>query len=235
MDGVDRDRIYNLYPYMPETVAEIPNPPQQAFTDFSEVGVDALLSTFGDLDAFWYIRRIDYETTVPGFWEALRERGYFVLDTRERNNGMLVSRVQYVPDNLENSPRFGDAIRLRAVTDVNATVAACDDINVSSFWTAEDEIPLDYSGSLRLLNADGVKVAQSDAGLGVLGSSQWEVDGLYADERTLTVPCDLPPGDYRLTLGVYYYQAPDEFLATIPTVLDGIEPNTALLREITIR
>jgi hypothetical protein len=234
LDGVDHSRIYHLHPDMPDVTAQIPTPLEQTFTDASHSGVNALLETFGVLDAFWYIRRVDHKTEVSAFWEIMRQRGYFVLDTRERNDGMLVSRVQFVPDNLENSPRFGDNIRLRAVTDVSETVSPCDTINVSSFWAAAGDIPLDYSGSLRLLNANGEKVGQSDAGLGVLGSSQWQPGELYADERTLAVPCELPPGNYRLTLGVYYYQAPGEFLVTSQADEGDIEPNTVLLREIIV-
>jgi hypothetical protein len=233
LHGVDRERIYHIYPTMPETLAQISTPPEQGWTDFSAAGVEAMLATVSEWDNFWYVRRADYDTAIPEFWEALQEQDYLILDTRERNDGMLVSRVQVVPPTLENSPRFGEALQLRAVTQVNTTVAACDTIQVNSFWTATDTVTLDYSGSLRLLNADGVKVAQSDAQLGITPTGLWELDGLYVDERELAVPCDLPAGTYTLAFGVYYYQAPDVYL-TLAGGESAQEENTLVIREVEV-
>lgn len=225
LDGVDRDRLYHVFPDMPEVLAEIPNPPNQNFTDFSESGVDALLAQLGDVESFWYIRRDDYVSAIPAFWDALAQRDYLVLDTRQRNDGMLVSRVQRVPATLENSPVFGEMLRLRAVSDVSETVSACEALTLNTFWRAEMNAPVDYSVSLRLLDMNGEKVAQSDSGLGIVGTSQWDSEQLYADERTLTIPCELPAGDYQLYLAVYYYQAPDAFLA----VAGGESPESTML------
>lgn len=212
LHGIDRERIHHIYPPMPEIEAEIPNPPEQTFTDFSAGGVDELLNIFGELDAFWYIRRVDYETAIPDFWQVLTERGYLIVDTRERNDGMLVSRVQYVPPTLENSPLFGDQMRMRGVSAVDAEVRACDTLRLQTFWEADAEIDLDYSGSLRLLNRNGEKVAQSDAQLTAVGTRLWELGQLYVDDRELVIPCEVPAGEYDLMLSVYFYQDPGTLL-----------------------
>jgi hypothetical protein len=107
------------------------------------------------VEAFWYVRRYDYETAVPSFWQALDERGYAVVDTRERNDGMLVSRVVAVPDARADSPLFAEVIQLRAVSEITSLVAACETLGFTLFWEAVGEIPLDYSGSIRLLNENG--------------------------------------------------------------------------------
>jgi hypothetical protein len=234
LDGVARERLYHIYPSMPDVIAEIPNPPQTAFTDFSDEGIDDLLQTFGTLEAFWYVRRYDYETAVPSFWQALDERGYAVVDTRERNDGMLVSRVVAVPDARADSPLFAEVIQLRAVSEITSPVAACETLGFTLFWEAVGEIPLDYSGSIRLLNENGEKVAQSDAGLGLIGTSQWQPGELYADQRPMTLPCELPPGTYNFNLGVYYYQAPGEWLTVSGGTLSPSEPNTVTLQTIVV-
>ena len=64
---------------------------------------------------------------------------------------------------------------------------------------------IDYAVSLRLLNAAGEPVAQHDdwpAG-GLLPTSQWQVDDYVQDRHILTLPADLPPGEYQLAVVVY--------------------------------
>jgi hypothetical protein len=56
-----------------------------------------------------------------------------------------------------------------------------------------------------LVGADGRAVAQADgppAG-GAQPSSGWVAGEIVIDPRTLALPADLPPGDYRIRVGFY--------------------------------
>jgi hypothetical protein len=51
-------------------------------------------------------------------------------------------------------------------------------------------------------------VAQDDAAMGDLATSQWAVDELTFDRHSLVLPADLPPGQYDLAVSVYWYADP---------------------------
>jgi hypothetical protein len=62
-----------------------------------------------------------------------------------------------------------------------------------------------YKIFLQLLNSDGVLVAQRDT-LPVSGSrptESWQVGEIIADRQGLSLPADLPAGDYQLIVGLY--------------------------------
>jgi hypothetical protein len=232
--GVNADSLLHIYP--PDTLDPVSmrNPPQLALTDWTEPAVELFAGELMASEAFWYVRPVDHDSLLPTLWTTLAENDYFILDTRPRGEGLLVSRVAAVPETSENSPVFGGLLRLRAVTDVNEVVAQCDALTLQSLWTREVEIPADYSASIKLINADGEQVAQSDAQLGTVSTTSWIEGEFYADQRSLTVPCDAPPGDYTLVLAVYFYQAPNDLLP-VEGVTVGEFGDLALIRNVTVR
>ncbi|MFN8378789.1 MAG: glycosyltransferase family 39 protein [Anaerolineae bacterium] len=67
---------------------------------------------------------------------------------------------------------------------------------------------LDYSIGFQLLNDAGQLIAQSDGpinhyGNTIVQTSQMEPGRIYMDKRTLSLPADLPPGEYQLAVVVY--------------------------------
>lgn len=216
LQGVDSERIYHIAP-VSDVIETIPNPPEQIVMSDNPQALTALEETLLEFSSFWHIARIDHETEATAFWESLSDAGYFPVDVVERNDGMLVSRYIYVPPILENSPQFGEHIRLRSTTDLDSAVRACDVISLNTFWTTEGEIPLEYSGTLALMQ-NGERLISNDNRLSTVGSNKWEAGKIYADQRQLQVPCDMPAGDYDLTFAIYYYQAPNDRL---PMTVDG--------------
>lgn len=68
--------------------------------------------------------------------------------------------------------------------------------------------PLDYSIGVQLLDRAGQLVAQSDGPINHYGetlvqTSQLEPGRIYMDERTLSLPAGLAPGEYQLAVVVY--------------------------------
>ncbi len=73
-------------------------------------------------------------------------------------------------------------------------------------WQVPGPTPADYSVSLRLLDAAGNRVAQSDKPLmdgDYRGPSQWSSGQTEADWHLLPVASTVPPGEYRLAALVY--------------------------------
>ncbi len=100
-------------------------------------------------------------------------------------------------------------------------------IDARLWWqvsAGETPPPLDYSISLRLRDAQGNTVAQSDGpiqhyGTEVVQTSRMEPGRLYMDVRQLTLPADLPPGDYHLAVAVY--QSWDDVRLLLPDGSDA--------------
>ncbi|GAB4552074.1 MAG: hypothetical protein OHK0023_19610 [Anaerolineae bacterium] len=89
--------------------------------------------------------------------------------------------------------------------DVPLSARSGDFLPVSLLWTHEgwvDRAPFDYSINLTLVNRAGETVAQRVAQpLGTFGGmSLWERGGYYRDHHALTLPADLPNGEYDLWL-----------------------------------
>jgi uncharacterized membrane protein len=84
-------------------------------------------------------------------------------------------------------------------------------IQTRLWWKVEQSPTLDYSMSLRLLDANGKLVTQVDGpinhyGVAVVNTSQLEPGRIYIDFRTLNLPQSILPGNYVLELVVYDWQ-----------------------------
>ena len=83
-------------------------------------------------------------------------------------------------------------------------------LTVTLVWQGEREMETSYRVFLHLLGPDGSLVAQSDgepAGW-TRPTTGWVPGEVVVDERVLSLPAALPPGEYRLTVGMYRYGGP---------------------------
>ena len=81
-------------------------------------------------------------------------------------------------------------------------------------------MPLDYTIFVHLIGPDGDTVAQHDGQPWwevPLPTSTWQPGEMLQDRHTLPLPSDLQPGEYRLEVGVYYWQT----LERLPVVENG--------------
>jgi len=108
------------------------------------------------------------------------------------------------------------------------------ELTVTLYWRAMAAMPLDYTVFVHLLTADGQLVAQHDDAPwweAPLPTSTWQPGEQLLDRHRLTLPADLPPGDYRLQIGVYYW----ETLERLPVLENGQPVNNFVeLGQITI-
>lgn len=90
-------------------------------------------------------------------------------------------------------------------------------LRVRLWWSTDVALPADYSVSLRLQHANGDIITQQDGGPQLRhlqanlydplpsGTSQWQPETLYIEERTLMLPNPLPSGEYGLAMVVYQW------------------------------
>ncbi len=83
------------------------------------------------------------------------------------------------------------------------SVRACQDVPFESWWRALDAPGADLGIGLVLADANGQGVVKVDAEPSGVRTIDWEADTYHLDGRTLFIPCDLPPGDYPLLIGLH--------------------------------
>jgi hypothetical protein len=80
-----------------------------------------------------------------------------------------------------------------------------DSLPLTLVWHMNQYVPVDYTVLIQLIDASGQLAAQWDSQPlnGVLPTSLWRSGGDIVDRHQVTLPNDLPGGDYRLIIGMY--------------------------------
>jgi hypothetical protein len=122
-------------------------------------------------------------------------------------NTKRLALYYFPPQPLKEFPvgiTLGDTILLeRAAT--QPTVQPGDPLPVALAWRTARPLAADYHVFVHLLNAAGERVAQSDGQPAVWTrpTSGWRVGETVEDRHGLSLPADLPPGNYSLVVGLY--------------------------------
>jgi hypothetical protein len=96
---------------------------------------------------------------------------------------------------------FGDQIELVGYS----THQAAGVLAVTLYWRCIEPPETNYSVFVHLLDTEYQIVAQHDGQPqgNAYPTSVWDVDEVLADEHPLSLPPDLPAGDYQLRVGLY--------------------------------
>jgi hypothetical protein len=168
------------------------------------------------------------------FWgEAERDREHIVehlLDTKTFQAGIDqwfgdVRFVQYVtpaemPDLTPSGARFGDSITLQGYALSTATLKPGDVLQVRLDWQTDAPLDTTYKVFVQLLNSDGGLAAQQDSepNSGSAPTTTWTPGQTVIDRHGLAIPRDLPPGTYKLIIGLYNR---DDSSARLPVATAG--------------
>jgi hypothetical protein len=172
-----------------------------------------LLTYIRDYDAFWLVYWGDEPIDYAGIFSNLGFRR--TASPYELHEGARLYSHRYDRFSDEAAIYYGDGeqdfFALRRY-EVRGEIAPGETIEVELWWTAEAPPPVDYSVSVFLLeDATGFTHVRHDGPPmnGQARTSLWEIGELQYDPHQLTLPDNLPPGDYTLGVKVYFYQAPD--------------------------
>jgi Dolichyl-phosphate-mannose-protein mannosyltransferase len=103
------------------------------------------------------------------------------------------------------SPRmYGDMFALRGAL-IPQVIRQGDRLHVDLWWSALKPLPLDYSAGVFLLDSQGNVRTQHDGPPGDKPTTQWATNALTFDRHSLPIPRDLPPGQYRVAVQIYWY------------------------------
>ncbi|MBE7554747.1 MAG: hypothetical protein HS126_27155 [Anaerolineales bacterium] len=103
-------------------------------------------------------------------------------------------------------------------------------LNLTLFWRPVSAVTTDYTVFLHLRNRTGATVAQRDSLplAGVYPTSRWQPGEIVIDPFTLSLPANLPSGQYTLWAGMYQLDT----LTRLPVANDTSGENAILLGEI---
>jgi hypothetical protein len=131
------------------------------------------------------------------------------------------------PALLQSPPMLGDQIKLMGarlqgsdLSDVTVPhIEAMPVLPLILAWQATRPIDTDYVTLVHLIAPDGTLAKQYDRAplQGVAPTTLWRTGDTLLDAYDLDIPGDLPPGDYRLLVGLYELAT----LARLPVQSDG--------------
>ncbi len=99
---------------------------------------------------------------------------------------------------------FGDQIALLGYQIDSESAAPGETLTLTLFWQAERPLDIEYQVFVHVLGDDGLPVAQSDKiNPGEFPTHRWPTDRYVPDTHRLTLPADLPPGNYRVVTGLW--------------------------------
>lgn len=196
-EGGDKDQ------FIPEPIDS-----QRFVTGLAKGDWRRLQPWLADHETLWIIRTRDFiggrnmidaiegDYTLYGFIDFPGETYYSAIE---------VLQYRRHPANSQPRWRYGEDFNLLDWRlSEGHQVGACQTISIDSWWSINSETDRLFSSTLVIADADGQGAANSDnVPGGVYLTSIWQPGRPYFDERKLTVPCDLPPGEYALLLGMY--------------------------------
>ncbi len=157
----------------------------------------------GDIVEDRYTLRLPRET-IAGHYTMILSIG----DTRVATLGTVavqaLARTFALPEmQFPFEADFGAHIRLLGY-DVG-TLQAGQPLEVTLYWQSLAELDEDYLVFVHVLDEAGAIVTQVDEGpqQGSYPTSLWVAGEVVTDHHTLSLPVDLPAGDYRLRIGFY--------------------------------
>lgn len=99
---------------------------------------------------------------------------------------------------------FGDQIALIGYDRSAQTIQAGNELAVTLYWQAIQPLAIEYQVFVHLLAPDGRLIAQSDhLNPGDFPTHRWSTDKYVIDPHRLTIPDDLPAGNYTLNTGLW--------------------------------
>jgi hypothetical protein len=142
------------------------------------------------------------------------------MDLEYNERGVMVFRSEgyaSVPEpavQRERRAEFDGQLALTGFSLSSANPSPGDKLEIGLSWQALDNAGPAYTAFLHLLASDGTGVAGMDEPIlgGLYQPDLWPENQELADQHRLTLPGDLPPGRYRLDLGLYPPGQPDALL-----------------------
>jgi uncharacterized membrane protein len=172
-----------------------------------EWALERLEKLAAERDVIWIVDiGTEDEQKVYSTLERWLSEHYFPLNSQWFGNSRLSAYATgSAPPLHPAETNFGHKARLTGYGVDEGPVSAGEILRLSLRWQAVDEMDKDYVVFVHLVGPDGRIWSQRDsqpAG-GFSPTSSWTVGSEVQDHHALRLGADLPPGEYRLVLGLY--------------------------------
>jgi hypothetical protein len=199
------DRVFHI---VSPTQTRFRAPQGSWATGADQPGLERFSAFLGDAPEVWVFENRDTGFKAA-FLQSLTERYRIAPESAQARPAPDffegLARYIRIPDNLRDQFVYGQVLALQAwrlQNDVRAR--ACQTVTLQSWWALHTQTYQDYSMTLVLATtSDGQGVARTDGWPTHAPTSTLAIKRPYVDERTLTLPCDLKPGEYPLLVGIY--------------------------------
>jgi len=138
------------------------------------------------------------------FWDDLLASPYF--ETVLERDGYLIKKRAAYPITCPTQIQFDDQISLLGFTIESSEPAHPGErARLVLTWRADQNVRARYVTFVHLVDAQNRIWAQDDREPmnGWLRTDRWNAGDLTPDRFTLDLPADMPPGEYRITAGLY--------------------------------
>jgi 4-amino-4-deoxy-L-arabinose transferase-like glycosyltransferase len=149
---------------------------------------------------------------VVGLYDLETMQNLRAVDERGNAIGRpLLMRVKLVASTPAVAPdhaldiALGNAVRLVGYDLGDDALAPGGELAFTLYWRVEGALDKDYTVFVHLVGADGQIAGQGDGPPtdNEYPTSYWERGELVVDARVVALPGDMPPGAYRLCVGLY--------------------------------
>ena len=149
---------------------------------------------------------------IPMPDEAARALSSRVETERYEYGAYTIRLYELPPEDDAPAAQLGELFSVVPPSEGRRAARAGESLTVTMWWRALQPVELDYSYVLLLRReSDGAIAGQWDGGLliGDRPTSAWSPDDGYGHASVeIALPADLPPGEYTLWVGAYYWEEP---------------------------
>jgi 4-amino-4-deoxy-L-arabinose transferase-like glycosyltransferase len=191
-----------------------------------EVMSSQLQALAGQYDRLWYVRYaernpnpdlewLDYQWATQTFVLDGQDLGDVQLSLRQTAGGPGFQRAPVDLDGADS--RFGDALVLRTAQLDAASAQAGRAVGLSLTWEAARDLDRYYAEYVHLVDSAGRRWGQGDRWMvdeTLAPTVTWRAGQRIADRMAIDLVPGIPPGEYRLLLGVYDRVAGDRLSIT---------------------
>jgi hypothetical protein len=206
---IPKGALYHVLPsWQTFNLFAFPDTPTQVVDERSPAFEQVMRAHVGDAPTVWLLLGADVVGTAARLreLEALLGENYALNAsyTWEKANFYGAHRVlayERLPDAPQTLALVDERTALVAWAwrgDVN--VRPCASTTLATWWQAQQPARANLALEVAIASADGTPLLVQSALINNTQAQLWQEGAFVLDERTLTLPCDAPEGDYALVL-----------------------------------
>ncbi len=191
-----------------ESTSGAARPLTHVLSDALPASVQAFMDWATHSPQVWVLQIPEVGAQTEPFMTALRQQGYYEIyrrtfDSPDVPREFILTGYVHLSETPRPLYRFGTQVALQQWSVAGSVdVQRCESVTLQSIWSVESAVSRSYRLAIVLAGSDGVGVARTDGVPSATRMPLWQPNQLNLDRHAVSVPCDLPSGDYSLLVGM---------------------------------